>query len=65
MQEHNQPLGSTVENAVVRTAEMTPKFAHFGINLRAKGERQMWVCIIEIIKTVNLSIESILFSPGE
>ena len=65
MQEHNQPLGSTVENAVVRTAEMTPKFAHFGINLRAIWERQMWVGIIEIIETVNLSIESILFSPGE
>lgn len=47
------------------TAEMTPKFAHFGINLRAIWERQMWVRIIEIIETVNLSIESILFSPGE
>jgi len=44
---------------------MTPKFAHFGINLRAIWEWQMWVGIIEIIETVNLSIESILFSPGE
>lgn len=47
------------------TAEMTPKFTHFGINLRAIWERQMWVGIIEIIETVNLCIESILFSPGE
>ena len=44
---------------------MTPKFAHFGINLRAKGERQMWVCIIEIIKTVNLSVENVLLRSGE
>jgi len=28
---------------------MTPKFAHFGINLRAIWEWQMWVGIIEII----------------
>lgn len=47
------------------TAEMTPKFTHFRINLRAIRERQMLVGIIEIIETVNLSFESILFSPGE
>ncbi len=47
------------------TAEMTPKFMQVGINVRAKRKRQIWVGIIEIIETVNLSIESILFSPGE
>jgi len=47
------------------TAEMTPKFAHFAINLRAIWKWQMWVGIIEIVQAVNLIVENALLRSGE